>query len=500
LQQISSTTTDKQGFYAVDWLRADADLTITAEDHEVVDTPNNSPDFVLRGDEDLFMFDLVVEKNTNSIVPVCGVCVENGLPEEPHFPDECLFTFLTSKEVTVLNSLDPNDKEGPGNEGEGDLISLGQILDYTIHFENAAGPNTLPANQVVVEDGLEEDLDPLTFDMQSVQIGIDSFGMLDLDDSSSGYSQNTLLDFRSGASGKQRDIAINVDWVLDLSTRRIVWTLETDTINGDQPLPEDGFLAPGEKGSISFRIAPSQAAVIGTVIENQATIRFDGGAPIETGTWRNEIGNVSTTDPGEVSVPPVEEQSCARGNERPQATNDTVKDDVEVAGTPALSWLSIPNARSYRVLFATQGQPLEPLANVAQNKFVGNLPIAPGNSYEWRVDALFSPDCETQGPVWRFKSVASSFRRGDVNSDTELDITDPLKLLTFLFLGGDPLPCEDAADIDDNSQLEITDAFVILRFLFLGFHPAVPLNALCAADGTDDELQVCEVSECTSEG
>ena len=91
------------------------------------------------------------------------------------------------------------------------------------------------------------------------------------------------------------------------------------------------------------------------------------------------------------------------------------------------------------------------------------------------------------------------FRRGDVNGDTELDITDPLRLLTFLFGSGEPVSCQDAADIDDNSLLDITDAFVILRFLFLGFQPATPLDGQCSRDRTPDSLPACENTGCETE-
>src|SRR5262245_44138590 len=38
------------------------------------------------------------------------------------------------------------------------------------------------------------------------------------------------------------------------------------------------------------------------------------------------------------------------------------------------------------------------------------------------------------------------FRRGDVNSDGMVDISDPITELDFLFLGGGKIGCPDAAD------------------------------------------------------
>ncbi len=41
------------------------------------------------------------------------------------------------------------------------------------------------------------------------------------------------------------------------------------------------------------------------------------------------------------------------------------------------------------------------------------------------------------------------FLRGDANHDTAIDISDPIRVLDFLFGGGSFPPCMDAADGDD---------------------------------------------------
>ncbi len=43
-----------------------------------------------------------------------------------------------------------------------------------------------------------------------------------------------------------------------------------------------------------------------------------------------------------------------------------------------------------------------------------------------------------------------AFRRGDVNADGTLDLTDGIFTLSFLFAGGGLPPCLSAADADDN--------------------------------------------------
>ncbi len=61
-----------------------------------------------------------------------------------------------------------------------------------------------------------------------------------------------------------------------------------------------------------------------------------------------------------------------------------------------------------------------------------------------------------------------AFLRGDATRDHVIDITDPLAVLTFLFLSGGKLSCQDAADANDDGSLTLTDPIVMLNFLFLG--------------------------------
>jgi hypothetical protein len=67
------------------------------------------------------------------------------------------------------------------------------------------------------------------------------------------------------------------------------------------------------------------------------------------------------------------------------------------------------------------------------------------------------------------------FHRGDSDDNGQLQLTDAVRILGFLFLGGAAPTCADAADADDNGQLQLTDAVRILGFLFLGqASPAPP--------------------------
>jgi len=83
------------------------------------------------------------------------------------------------------------------------------------------------------------------------------------------------------------------------------------------------------------------------------------------------------------------------------------------------------------------------------------------------------------------------FLRGDTDGNTTLDITDAVRILNFLFLGGAPPTCEDASDVFDSGTVDISAAIALLNYLFLGGPtPAVPFPAP-GLDPSDDALTPC---------
>jgi hypothetical protein len=81
-------------------------------------------------------------------------------------------------------------------------------------------------------------------------------------------------------------------------------------------------------------------------------------------------------------------------------------------------------------------------------------------------------DDRTYGPIAKSFAVTLRpegwFRRGDADDNAELEITDAVRILGFLFLGGVAPTCLEAADADNNGGIEVTDAIRILGYLFVG--------------------------------
>jgi hypothetical protein len=75
-----------------------------------------------------------------------------------------------------------------------------------------------------------------------------------------------------------------------------------------------------------------------------------------------------------------------------------------------------------------------------------------------------------------------SFLRGDANSDGTVDISDPIAVLGFLFVGSEPPACMDSADSNDDGAVDIADPVMTL---FTLFKESVPLPEPYPNDGFD---------------
>ena len=84
-----------------------------------------------------------------------------------------------------------------------------------------------------------------------------------------------------------------------------------------------------------------------------------------------------------------------------------------------------------------------------------------------------------------------SFLRGDVDLNGKIELTDAVRILGYLFTGGQPPACFDAADVNDIGRVDISSAVSLLNFLFTGGgQPAVPYPNK-GLDPTSDGLTDC---------
>jgi hypothetical protein len=106
----------------------------------------------------------------------------------------------------------------------------------------------------------------------------------------------------------------------------------------------------------------------------------------------------------------------------------------------------------------------------------GGSAIAAWTSQKY--DGTFTADILAK----RFPFGEAPFLRGDANGDGALDVGDAVKTLFVLYAGAE-LTCPDAADADDDGELNLTDAVFLLRYLF-GLGDPIPFPH--PQRGTDD--------------
>lgn len=82
----------------------------------------------------------------------------------------------------------------------------------------------------------------------------------------------------------------------------------------------------------------------------------------------------------------------------------------------------------------------------------------------------------------------NTFVRGDANYDGSVDVSDVTKISLYLFEGGSPPPCFDAADANDDGAVNISDSSYLYSYLFSGgTAPLAPFPS-AGTDTTGDAL------------
>jgi RHS repeat-associated protein len=191
----------------------------------------------------------------------------------------------------VIQPIDPNDIIGLQGFGEEHWLPASQTLPYTINFENAADA-TAPAQQVVITQQLDPDLDPRTF-------RVDDFGwgglLFELPGNQPFYHQR--LDLR-----QDYGFFVDVSATIDVQTGLATWNLTTiDPATGEQPLDANvGFLPPDNgkgsgEGFVSYSVRPRRTVATGDVIDAQARIIFDTEEPIDTPPIFNTLDATAPT-------------------------------------------------------------------------------------------------------------------------------------------------------------------------------------------------------------
>ena len=69
------------------------------------------------------------------------------------------------------------------------------------------------------------------------------------------------------------------------------------------------------------------------------------------------------------------------------------------------------------------------------------------------------------------------FKRGDVNEDGKIDLSDAIFIVQRLFVIDEEFACPDSADATDDGLVDVTDVIKIAGYLFMGL-PEPPLKLI----------------------
>ena len=120
-----------------------------------------------------------------------------------------------------------------------------------------------------------------------------------------------------------------------------------------------------------------------------------------------------------------------------------------------------------------------------------DLGVLSGQTYCYEVQTAYwsarsAPSAESCATP---EAQAKEFRRGDVDGNGRITVTDPVLLLSYLFLQRVDLGCLEAGDSDNNGTVDISDVIANLSFQFLGgFPPALPGPIKCGPDPIPPDL------------
>jgi WD40 repeat protein len=225
----------------------------------------------------------------------------------------------TSQEIR--RAWDPNMKAGvSGRDG---FIQPRESLPYSVLFENIPPPppaQPAPAQEVIITDVLDDEIDLSTFSFTGVGFGNRNFSVP--------LNSKTLsLDVDLRPEGK--NIIVQIRGSLDEATRTVTVTFRGIDPDTGQLHPE-GFLPtnqnpPEGEGWVGFEVRLKEDVQSGAQIKNKATIKFDVNPPMET----NEV--VVTVD----REPPQSRVKEIAGS----TVSFEASDDVSGVDTVAL-WVS----------------------------------------------------------------------------------------------------------------------------------------------------------------
>ncbi len=185
--------------------------------------------------------------------------------------------------MAALVSVDPNELEGPTGVDSVRWVSVNDVLNYTIYFEN--DPEFATAHAQIVDVRFDFPDKRLMKDFKLGRYGFAN-NAFDIDDEPNVYS--TRLDMRDSMK-----IYVDLHAGLDMTKKQGFWRFSSiDPGSGYAPWQVDRGMLPvndsthvGE-GFVTFHMKPYEDMTTGDTISFNANIVFDSNDTIPTNSWK----------------------------------------------------------------------------------------------------------------------------------------------------------------------------------------------------------------------
>lgn len=228
--------------------------------------------------------------------------------------------------------------------------------------------------------------------------------------------------------------------------------------------------------TLSFRADPTQIQLHRVVFDEGTLLELREYRPEFTQPYTNRLqdGYLATTMFLDYA-PPLSGRAIPRNEEKVHIANllFTVSPDAVAGEQISVGISSVPPTDSGRPAILNEFSVLE---STEQGDFMQSV----------------IPLFDTRGLTVTVAEVPGSvFVRGDGNQDGNLDLSDVIALLGYLFLGTEN-SCPDALDVNDDGIADLTDGIGLAKFLFKTFEPPHSPYPEPGLDPTDDDLGRCD--------
>jgi hypothetical protein len=160
----------------------------------------------------------------------------------------------------------------------------------------------------------------------------------------------------------------------------------------------------------------------------------------------------------------------------PYPPDDAIDIDAGVALTWACSDPDPLDTVRYDVYL--EADDLTPDILVSENQLptVYDPDILYETDYFWQIVAEDKNGGITYGPVWHFATMVQPYICGDANGDGDVNVSDAVHIINYIFAGGLPPDPTDAGDTNCDGEVNVSDAVWIINYIFEGGNEPCDVN------------------------